>query len=120
MGEKQPEAPQANRQPAQGPPQGVPVSQREPGALYQFDSYGVKQRAVGRVRGVEVDEAARQVRFEEVYYTDELLLPDECEFQKYRIVVRKIGYASKLDKEAPHKGRVLRSVTAELVGYSEQ
>ncbi len=47
-------------------------------------------------------------------------LPDECEFQKYRIIVRQVGDSTKVDKENPHKGRVLRNVVAELLGYSEQ
>ena len=103
-------------------PQGraVPLGERQPDALYQFDRFGQEQRAVARVVEPEVDEAAQEVRFGEIYNSDDLLLSDECEFQKYRLLVRKIAYAAKIDREAPHKGRVLRGVTAKLLGHREQ
>ena len=48
------------------------------------------------------------------------MLPEECEFQKYRLIVKRIEYASRIDKNAPEKGRVLRGVVAEILGYREQ
>ena len=50
----------------------------------------------------------------------DLILPEECEFQKYRLIVQRIEYASRIDKNAPEKGRVLRGVVAEILGYREQ
>lgn len=88
--------------------------EREPDALYQ------NNRVVGRVREPEVDAEAKEIRFGEVYNSDELLLPDECEYRNYRLLVQRIAYASKVNKEEPHKGRVLRGVTAEILGYREQ
>lgn len=96
------------------------MGQREPTAIYQFDPFGTQQRLVGRVSHPEVDEANKQVRFEEIYNSDELCLADECEFQNYRLLVRRVGDCAKVDKENPRKGRVLRTVVAELLGYSEQ
>jgi hypothetical protein len=49
-----------------------------------------------------------------------LLLPEECEYQKYRLIIQRIEYASRIDKTAPQKGRVLRGVVAEILGYREQ
>ncbi len=83
-------------------------------AIYQND------RPVGRTLGAEVDMEAKEIRFSEIYESDELLLPDECEYQKYRILVQKVAYAGRLDKSAAHKGRVLRGVVTEILGYSEQ
>ena len=87
---------------------------READAIYQND------RMVGRVSEPEVDEAAKQIRFGEIYNSDDLLLTDECEFRKYIILIQKIDFASKIDRAAPHKGRVLRGVTADILGYREQ
>jgi hypothetical protein len=63
----------------------------------------------------EVDLETKEIRFGELYGTDLLLLPDECEYQKYRILIRKVAFATKVDKKAPHKGRVLRGVVAEIL-----
>ena len=98
----------------------VPLGERLPDALYQFDRFGREQRLVARVVGPEVDEAAQEIRFGEIYQSDELVLSDECEFLQYRLLVKKIAYATKHDREAPHKGRVLRGVTAKLLGHREQ
>ncbi len=95
-------------------PQPPRAAQREQDALYQSD------RIVARVLDAEVDEAAKQVRFGEVFNSDELLLPDECEFQKYKILVQSIAYATKIDTNQLHKGRILRGVTAGILGYREQ
>lgn len=87
---------------------------RVPDGIYQ------NNRRVARVIDPEVDTAAKEIRFVELYDSDLLLLPEECEYQKYRLVVKRIEYASKVNKEEPHKGRILRNVAAEIVGYREQ
>jgi hypothetical protein len=35
-------------------------------------------------------------------------------------MVKRIEYASRIDKRAPQKGRVLRGVVTEIMGYREQ
>lgn len=102
------------------PPERIPVRERDPAAIYQLDRFGTRQHLVGRVINAQVDEAKKEARFGEIYNSDEFSLPDECEFQKYRIIVRQVGDSTKVDKENPHKGRVLWNVVAELLGYSEQ
>ena len=92
--------------PANGP--------REEDALYQGN------RVVARVNDVEVDLDAKEIRIGEVYNSDYLAIPEECEFRRYRILIQRIAYATKVDKEARHKGRILRAVTADIVGYREQ
>ena len=87
---------------------------REVDAIYQSG------KLVGRVLEPEVDQEARQIRFGEVMNSDYLLLPDECEFRQLRIVVRRIAFVTKEDRQSPHKGRILRGVTAEILGYREQ
>jgi hypothetical protein len=94
------------------PAQASPVSQRENDVIYQGG------KAVARVLNAEVDLEAQEIRFAELSNSDLLLLPDECEFQSYRILVRKIGYATKEDKQFLHKGRILRDVTAKILGIS--
>jgi hypothetical protein len=91
-----------------------PAKEREPDAVYQ------NGELVARVTNPQVDLEAKEIRFTELYNSDELLLPDECEFQKYIIIVQRIGFASKVEKTALHKGRVLRDVVAEILGYREQ
>jgi len=88
--------------------------ERESNAIYQ------NQRLVARVVGEEINPPAKEIRFAEVFNSDELLLPEECDFQKYRILIQSVAYASRIDKEAPHKGRILRGVVAEILGYREQ
>lgn len=83
---------------------------RENDAIYQ------QGKLVARVSGPEVDAAAGVIRFAEISNSDELLLPDECEFRQYRIVVKKIEYATKVERAAAHKGRILQGVTAEIAG----
>lgn len=84
---------------------------READALYQ------KDRLVARARDPEVDEEAKEVRFGEIYASDDLWLPDECEFQNYTILVRRVAYATKALHESPERGRILRGVTATILGY---
>lgn len=88
--------------------------EREPDALYQ------KDRVVARVLDAEIDAEAREIRFGEIYNSDELLLPEECEYQKYRILIQRVAYASKVNREEPQKGRILRGAMAEILGYREQ
>jgi hypothetical protein len=91
-----------------------PARQREEDAIYQ------NGQVVAHVLHTEIDTQAKQIRFQELYNSDDLLLPDECEFRKYVIMVQRIGYASKVEKTALHKGRVMRQVVAEILGYREQ
>jgi len=96
-------------------PAGDPVrSAREQDAIYQ------NHQIVARVLDPQIDAQAKEIRFSELHNSDLLVLPDECDFQQYRIVVQRIEYASKVNKEEPHKGRILRGVTAEILGYREQ
>ncbi len=75
---------------------------------------------VARVADARVDNEAHEIHFAELYNSDYLVLPDECEFQKYKIMVQRIGYAAREEKSALHKGRILRDVTADILGYREQ
>jgi hypothetical protein len=86
----------------------------EEDAIYQ------EGKVVARVVGPEVRRGAREIHFAEINNSDNLILPEECEFQKYRLMIQRIEYASRIDKNAPEKGRVLRGVVAEILGYREQ
>jgi hypothetical protein len=99
--------------PVQSQSQPTAPVQRETDAIYQ------RGQVVARVMDPEIDLEAKEIRFGELYNSDYLLLPDECEFQQHRILVRKIAYASKVEKDSLHKGRILRGVTAEILGYRE-
>jgi hypothetical protein len=87
---------------------------RESDAIYQ------KGRVVARVVAPEVDLEAKEIRFQEINQSDELLLPEECEFQKYRILIQDISWAVRLDRGSEHLGRILRGVRADILGYREQ
>lgn len=87
---------------------------REHDAIYQ------KGKLVARVVEPEIDADAKEIRFGEIYNSDYLLLPDECEFQKYRIVIQRIAYSTKVDKQSGHKGRILQGCVADILGYREQ
>lgn len=91
-----------------------PSSQRELDGIYQGG------RLVGRVVEPEVDLEAKQIRFSEVCSSDDLLLPEECEFQKYRIMIQTVAWAAEIDRSNPGRGRVLKGVVADLLGYTEQ
>jgi len=99
----------------QGPRQAAP-GERAEDTIYQ----GNPPRQVARVLDPEVNWDAREIRFGEIYQSDDLVLPDECEFQKFRIMIQRVEFASRVDKGAPEKGRVLRGVVAEILGYCEQ
>lgn len=87
---------------------------RESDALYQRD------RVVGRVLNPEVDLEAKELRIGEICNSDELLIPEESEFQHYRILIQRVAFASRIEKAEMHKGRILRGVTADILGYREQ
>ena len=89
-------------------------SAREQDAIYQNGNL------VGRVVDPEVDWEAKEVRFGEVYDSDHLLIPEECEFQNYRIIIQRIGYASKVENRSDRTGRVLRGCVADILGRREQ
>lgn len=89
------------------------ATQREPDTLYQDG------RVVAKVVDAELDLEAREIRFAELYQSDYLLLPHECEYQNHRILVQRIAYATKIEPGAPHKGRVLKGVVADILGYCE-
>ena len=86
---------------------------RESDGIYQ------NRRLVARVAGAEVNFEAKEIRFAEVCSSDDLLLPEECEFQKYRMLIQRIADATKVSKDEPHKGRILRGVVADLLGHRE-
>jgi len=86
----------------------------EQNAIYQ------EGKVVARVVDPEVRQAAREIHFGEINSSDDLVLPEECEFHNYRLMIQHIEYASRIDKTAPEKGRVLRGVVAEILGYREQ
>ena len=90
------------------------AKRREDDAIYQND------RLVARVADPEINLDAKEIHFAEVYNSDCLLLPDECEFRQHRILIRKIAYATNTEREALHKGRILKGVKAEILGYREQ
>jgi hypothetical protein len=84
---------------------------RDPNALYQ------NGKLVARAREPEIDEAGKEVRFTEIYQSDDLMLPDPCDFRKFVVIVRRIAHASK--ENDPSRSRALKGVVAEIVGYRE-
>jgi hypothetical protein len=86
-------------------------SSRSLDAIYQ------NGKVAGRVVDAEVDAEAREVRFGEIYQSDGLLLPEECEYLQYRIQIQSVRDATKLSTDSPHKGRILRACVADIVGY---
>jgi len=91
-----------------------------PGDARQVDAIYQNDQPAAKALEVEVDLKAKEIRFGELYESDRLLLPDECEYQNYRVLIRKVAFATRLDKNAPHKRRVLRGVVAEILGHREQ
>ncbi len=93
----------------------APAAQdREPDAIYQ------EGKVVGRVVEPEVYPDAKEIHFDEILDSDHLVLADECEFQKYRIMIQKVAFATKLDTRPGHRGRTLAECVAEILGYIEQ
>ncbi|MGH9398172.1 MAG: hypothetical protein ACRD18_15130 [Terriglobia bacterium] len=87
---------------------------RQEDAIYQGN------RVVARVLDPEINLETKEIHFVEIYNSDDLLLPDECEFRQYRIVVRKIGYATKVERHSLEKGRILQDVKAGILGLRQQ
>ena len=87
---------------------------------YQEDAIYQDGKVVARVVEPQVRGGTREIHFAEINSSDDLILPEDCEFQKYRLMIQRIEYASRIDKNAPEKGRVLRGVVAEIRGYREQ
>lgn len=92
-------------QPPATPPS---ADEREADAIYQ------KGRRVARVKEPEIDEVGKEVRFTEIYQSDDLLLPEECQFREFILVVRRVTYATR--ETTPERARILRGVVAEIVG----
>lgn len=94
---------------------GAPAARnREQDAIYQ------NGKRVAQVSEPEIDLEAKEIRFDEILDCDHLVLADECEFQKYRIMIQKIAFATKLDRRPGHQGRTLSGCTAEILGHIEQ
>lgn len=87
---------------------------REQDAIYQ------NEKLVGRAVDPEVDLEGKQITFGEIVGSDHLMIPEECEFQKFRIMIQKIGFATKVDKRPGHSGRTLGECVADILGYLEQ
>ena len=103
------------------PPAGseAAFAEQRPGARDE-DSIYQNGRPVARVLEAEVFPDRREIRFGEVYNSEELLLPDDCEFRGYRILILRMDFATREERGAAHKGRVLRGVVANILGYREQ
>jgi len=97
----------------------IPLSEREDDAIYQWQFHH-GERVVARVVKAQVDESGKRVSFAEVVNSDMLFLPDECQFGKYKLEIDTVGDAIKVDHSDPEKGRILREVTANIIGYVEQ
>ena len=93
----------------------APAGERDPDGIYQSDRLAARVVAAE----VEIDAEAKEIRFGEIYESDKLLLPDECEFRKYVIVIQQVTYASLHDTIDPGKGRVLRECIAEILRLRE-
>ncbi len=106
------QTPQPESTPVDTPP--APAGPREPDAIYQGG------KVVAQVADSEIDLDAKEIRFGEIFQSDLLVLPDECEFRDYRIMVQRIAFATKAEPVAMQKGRVLRGVIADILGYREQ
>ena len=87
---------------------------RPENAIYQ------RGREVAKAADARVDSETREIHFGEIYQSDELLIPDDCEFREYRILIQMVGFATRQEIGAAHKGRVLKGVVAEILGYRQQ
>jgi hypothetical protein len=86
---------------------------READALYQ------NGRIVARALNIEIDLDGRELRFGEIFGSDHLVIPEEAEFREFRILIQRITYATKIQRGEEHKGRVLRGVVCDLLGFRE-
>lgn len=93
---------------------GAGTTNREQNAIYQ------QGKLVAHIVQPDVDLEAKEIRFDEIFDSDHLVLADECEFQKYRIMVQKVAFATKVDRRPGRTGRTLSGCTAEILGYIEQ
>lgn len=101
----------------------APKSAKEPSVATGWrghDAIYQDSRIVARAVDTRADDVAHEIHFGELYSSGYLTLPDVCEFQRYRIVVQRIGYAAREEKRALRKGRILRDMTADIQGYREQ
>ena len=89
-------------------------------AKYEEDAIYQNGKIAARVSGAEIRSNSSEIHFDEINDSEHLLLPEECEYQKYRLIIQRIEYSSRIDKTAPQKGRELRGVVAEILGYREQ
>lgn len=96
---------------------GPTAGEKESAAARQPDSLYQNGRRVAGIVGARVDAQAREIHFDEVYQSDDLLIPEDCEFREYRILIQKVTFASRQQAGAVHEGRVLKGVTAEILGY---
>lgn len=110
-GKKEPNGHDESRPDPSAPETATPAAERDPGAIYQ------NGKLVAQVKEPEIDEGGKEVRFAEICKSDDLMLADECEFRKFTLIVRRIGYASKENDAS--RSRTLRAVVAEIVGYRE-
>ncbi len=101
------------------PKPAMPAAANTTPVKHEDDAIYQEGRLVARVIDPQIRSDAHEIHFAEVNQSDELMLPEECEFQKYRLMIQCIEYASRIDKNAPEKGRVLRGVVAEVLGYRE-
>ncbi len=97
----------------------IPLSERDDNGIYQW-SFHHGDRMVARAVKANIDESSKRVTFMEITHSDLLLLPDECQFRKYKLEIDTVGDAIKVDKVEPEKGRILREVTGQITGYVEQ
>ena len=87
---------------------------REQDAIYQGG------KLVARVVSPDVDLESKEIRFDEVFDSDHLVLAEECEYQKYKIMIQKVAFATKVDHREGRNGRTLAGCTADILGYLEQ
>jgi hypothetical protein len=87
---------------------------REQDAIYQ------NSKLVARIVAPDVELESKEIRFDEIVDSDHLVLAEECEFQKFRIMIQKVAFATKVDHREGRTGRTLAGCTAEILGYIEQ
>ena len=99
---------------------GSTTGEKESAAARQADSLYQNGRRVAGIVDARIDAQAREIHFDEVYQSDNLLIPEDCEFREYRILIQKVSFASRQQAGAADRGRVLKGVTAEILGYLQQ
>jgi hypothetical protein len=102
---------QTNSTSPQPEAKGGESANRHADALYQGG------RIVGRTADPDIDLEAKEIRIAEIFNSDDLIIPEECEFRNYRILIQRIAYATKIQRGEEHKGRVLRGVICDVLGY---